>query len=765
MRFKFLFLLPLVFLSSCQSQKLIQTNSVIIPQPNFQQINDGYFVLSSTTQLVADETFDFSVDFLKQFVEQGSAIRFSEIASNSKIIFQLDQTISSEEGYKLDISKNQITVLAKTDAGAFYAVQSLRQLLPEGLENQSFKDDKIYLKVQHIEDAPRFAYRGMHLDVGRHFFSVEFIKKYMDMLALLKMNTFHWHLTEDQGWRIEIKKYPKLQSVAAWRDETLIGHYNDMPHRFDGTKYGGFYTQEEVKEIVAYAKSRHITVIPEIEMPGHSQAAIAAYPHLGCTGENPRVAKLWGVFVDIYCPKEETFAFLEDVLDEVLELFPSEYIHIGGDEAPKTRWKNCDSCQALIKKEGLKDEHELQSYFITRMEKYLNGKGRQIIGWDEILEGGLATNATVMSWRGVEGAVAAAKQGHKVIMTPTSHCYFDYYQSDNDREPLAIGGLLPLEKVYHFNPIPDGLTATEAQFVMGAQGNVWTEYMKNEQQVEYMAFPRAVALSEVLWTSERNKNYTDFVNRLEHFHKRMGALDIHFANHLYEIKGELLSDENGSFYQLQSGETSKTIHFTTDDSEPAPQSEIYNNPISVNKNIHLKAAVFDENEKQLSTVFEETIKMHKAVGKKIELSVDPSKVYSGSGAAGLINGIQGSDKRYGDKEWLGFWGDDLEIIIDLGKIQEVRSISTRFFDAPGQWIYAPKDVMIKLINDLEDENEIGMSQLFIQEDKNIIKIQHSFTGFEGRYIVISIKNYGTIPDGAQGAGHKAWLFVDEVFVE
>lgn len=310
MRFKFLFLLPLVFLLSCQSQKSIQTSSEILPQPNFQKINDGNFVLSSTTQLVADETFDFSLDFLKQFVEQGSAIQFLKSESNSKIIFQLDQTISSDEGYKLDISKKQITVLAKTDAGAFYAVQTLRQLLPEGLENKSFKGNKIYLQAQHIEDAPQFNYRGMHLDVGRHFFPVEFIKKYIDMLTLLKMNTFHWHLTEDQGWRIQIKKYPKLQEVAAWRDETLIGHYNDMPHQFDGKQYGGFYTQEEVKEIVAYAKSRHITVIPEIEMPGHSQAAIAAYPELGCTGKNPGVAKLWGVFEDIYCPKEETFAFL-----------------------------------------------------------------------------------------------------------------------------------------------------------------------------------------------------------------------------------------------------------------------------------------------------------------------------------------------------------------------------------------------------------------------------------------------------------------------
>ena len=325
------------------------------------------------------------------------------------------------------------------------------------------------------------------------------------------MNTFHWHLTEDQGWRIEIKKYPKLQEIAAFRKETLIGHYNDQPHQFDGKPYGGFYTQEQIKEVVAYAKTRQVTIIPEIEMPGHSQAAIAAYPELGCSGEQVEVATKWGVFDEVYCPKESTFKFLEDVIDEVVALFPGKYIHIGGDEAPKTNWKNCEYCQKLIKKEGLKDEHGLQSYFIARMEKYINTKGKQIIGWDEILEGGLAPNATVMSWRGTSGAVQAAKEGHDVILTPGSHCYFDHYQSENENEPLAIGGFLPLEKVYHFNPIPEGLTDKEATYVLGAQGNVWTEYMQTEKQVEYMAFPRAVALSEVLWSSPEHKNYSDFI--------------------------------------------------------------------------------------------------------------------------------------------------------------------------------------------------------------------------------------------------------------
>lgn len=737
---------------------------MIIPKPQSQITHSGYFTISSKTQIIADENFKVSVSFLKEFIENGSAIRFREGESTSKIVFQLDESLASNEAYKLDISEKQITISANNDTGAFYAVQSVRQLLPEALENQTFTENKINIQAQHIEDAPQFAYRGMHLDVGRHFFSVEFIKKYIDMLALLKMNTFQWHLTEDQGWRIEIKKYPKLQEVAAWRDETLIGHYNDMPHQFDGKKYGGFYTQEEVKEIVAYAEKRHITIIPEIEMPGHSQAAIAAYPHLGCTGDNPGVAKLWGVFEDIYCPKEETFTFLEDVLDEVLELFPSEYIHIGGDEAPKTRWKQCESCQALIKKEGINDEHELQSYFITRMENYLNSKGRQIIGWDEILEGGLAPNATVMSWRGVEGAVAAAKQGHKVIMTPTSHCYFDYYQSDNDSEPLAIGGFLPLEKVYHFNPIPEGLSAEESQFVLGAQGNLWTEYIKDEKQAEYMAFPRAVALSEVLWTQDEHKNYEDFVKRLQHFQKRMDVLNVNYANHLYEIKSEIKPDESGILLELKPESNSNPIFYTTDGSKPNRQSNKYENALTISEDLHIKAAVFDENGKQLSSIFEETITMHKAVGKKIELSVAPSKVYSGSGAAGLINGIQGSEKRYGDKEWLGFWGDDLVVEIDLGAATQINKISTRFYHAIGQWIYAPSTVEVALL-DSEKDTLIKQNGILFDGEKNLKNLEVRFENLDARYIQLTIKNYGIIPVGAQGAGHKAWLFVDEVFAE
>jgi len=747
-------LLILVFISflfNCKNEEKISSEVLIIPQPSEQITNKGSFILNASTGINYDDAFKISAEFLKSYIEEGSNIK---LKANNTISFIKDDTLA-DEGYSLEILPNTIEINAKTDQGAFYAVQSLRQLLPVEFENGSYSENEIAIPCTSIKDAPEFTYRGMHLDVGRHMFSVDFIKKYIDALAMLKMNTFHWHLTEDQGWRIEIKKYPKLQEVAAFRNETLIGHYSDQPHQFDGKTYGGFYTQEEIKEVVAYAQNRFVTVIPEIELPGHAQAAIAAYPELGCTGEQVEVVTKWGVYEEIYCPKEETLTFLKDVLDEVLALFPSKYIHIGGDEAPKTRWENCDHCQALIKKEGLKDEHELQSYFISRIEKYLNGKGRQIIGWDEILEGGLAPNATVMSWRGINGAIEAAKQHHNVIMTPTSHCYFDYYQSENDNEPIAIGGFLPLEKVYSFNPIPEELNEEESKYVLGAQGNIWTEYIKTSEHVEYMAFPRIFAMSEVVWSKQENKNYADFVKRVENFHKRLDALDINYANHLYEIEGELLSDDNGLHYQLQTLTDGKTIRFTLDDSEPTVNSEAYTKPIPITESVSIKASVFNSDQK-LGTTFSQDINLHKAVGKQITINKEPHKSYPGSGAEGLVNGISGSDSRYGDKEWLGFWGENIEITIDLGKETEINSIETRFHNGQGQWIYAPKGIKITFDNK-------DWEYKFKNSDRKLYNVEYK-TISTTRYIKLNIPNYGIIPEGKQGAGNKAWTFIDEIIV-
>jgi len=424
------------------------------------------------------------------------------------ILTQNEKLSINPEGYKLSIDAEKISIEATTEKGLFYGLQSLMQMV---MKNR--KASMVVLPCIIIEDYPRFGYRGMSLDVGRHHFPVSFIKHYIDLMSQYKLNTFHWHLTEDQGWRIEIKKYPKLAEISAFRAQTIIGRTRDKVHHYDNTPYGGFYTQDEVREVVAYAASKHITVIPEIEMPGHSLAALAAYPELAC-GDNPgpfKTAERWGIFEDVYCAgKEHTFKFLQDVLDEVMELFPSEYIHIGGDECPKTKWKTCTYCQARIKKQKLKDEYALQSYFIGRIEKYLNKKGRQIIGWDEILEGGLAPNATVMSWRGVKGGIEAAKQKHKVIMTPNTFLYFDYLQSKSTEEPLNIGGFLPLKTVYSYEPLSDELMPEQHQFIRGVQANIWTEFMKTPEKVLYMILPRMLALSEIAWSQPVSKSWTEF---------------------------------------------------------------------------------------------------------------------------------------------------------------------------------------------------------------------------------------------------------------
>lgn len=510
----------------------------IIPQPVKVVRNAGNFVITAQTSLVVTNKEDnATAAFLNGYLSNyyGFVLPIAKKANTNYIKLTSQKNIEGlkSEGYTFKSDKNGVEITGNAPIGTFYGMQTLIQLLPVE------KSKSLAIAAVEVKDEPRFEYRGAMLDVGRHYFPVAFVKKYIDYLALHKMNYFHWHLTEDQGWRIEIKKYPKLTEVGSKRNGSIIGSYPGKGS--DNTPEGGFYTQEEVQDIVKYASDRFITVIPEIEMPGHGSAAIAAYPELSCfpnektqlpdnmisakskqemaNGRNKIVQETWGVHSDVYVPSEYTFKFLQDVIDEVIVLFPSKYIHVGGDEAPKDAWKKSEFCQQLIKEKGLKDEHGLQSYFIQRMEKYINGKGRTLIGWDEILEGGLAPNAIVMSWRGEEGGIAAAKENHKVIMTPGSHVYLDHSQTKNEKE-VTIGGYLPIETVYAYEPIPKELNEQQAKFVLGAQGNVWTEYMANPAKVEYMIFPRLSALSEVLWSSKENKNWSGFQTKIETMKKR-----------------------------------------------------------------------------------------------------------------------------------------------------------------------------------------------------------------------------------------------------
>lgn len=524
--------LLIIFISVVHAIASEDVRYPIIPKPAVLTAQKGEFIIDINTKIIAKEGVELkkATDFLKQAIAISSGLNVTYASSGKKnvILFQADEHIKAEEGYKLDIEKQQILIKYKTARGAFMAIQTLRQLFPDHKDKQSFA-----IPAVKIEDNPRFEHRGVMLDVARHYFPVDFIKKYIDLLAIYKINTFHIHLNDDQGWRIEIKKYPKLQEIASWRKETRVGHRNTVPQKFDGKKHGGFYTQQELRDIVAYADERFITVIPEIDIPGHSQALLAAYPNLGCRDTTYQVSTDWGVHKEILCPKEETFQFLEDVFNEVITIFPGKYIHIGGDEVPKDRWKESAFCQQLIKKLNLKDEHELQSYFIQRVEKFLNSKGKAIIGWDEILEGGLAPNATVMSWRGEKGGIAAAKLGHNVIMSPNAFMYLDYYQTAlrNKIEPLANTAILPLNKVYSYNPVPDSLSKEEAKYILGPQANLWAEYISTPEKAELMTFPRVCAMAEVGWTALDRKDYNDFLNRLNTNVKYLEARKVNFARY------------------------------------------------------------------------------------------------------------------------------------------------------------------------------------------------------------------------------------------
>ncbi len=549
----------------------------VVPKPSFIKKLSGNFSLNSQTRIIAtgDETRPLAEmlnDYLLKTFGFKLQVEAAETQNKNIIVFSSDATTAAES-YRLRADKKIIRIEGR-EVGLFYGLQTLIQLLPA--------ESKAALEIPAVEisDHPRFRYRGMHLDVGRHFFPIEFIKKYLDLMARYKMNYFHWHLTEDQGWRIEIKKYPRLTEIGSRRKETIKDQMFN-PFTGDGLPYGGYYTQEQIKEIVAYARSRFITIVPEIEMPGHALSALAAYAELSCTGGPFEVGTTWGVYNDVYCPKEETFKFLEDVLAEVISLFPGPFVHIGGDECPKDRWKECSHCQALIKREGLKDEHELQSYFIRRIEKFLSARNRRLIGWDEILEGGLAPNATVMSWRGQQGGIEAARLRHDVIMTPTDHCYFDYAQGSS-REPINIGGYIPLGKVYAFNPVPAELSAEEQKYILGAQGNVWTEYMKTPDKVEYMVFPRMLALAEVLWSPQESRDYRDFLNRLP---SQLASLERERVSFRIPepvgLQDVLTTEDRAVKIQLESFAPGSRIYYTLDGSLPDERSKFYEKPFKV----------------------------------------------------------------------------------------------------------------------------------------------------------------------------------------
>ena len=557
----------------------------IVPKPRSLEIGKGTFSLTRETRILIVKPEDRGManllrNYLKSAVGVDLKITTKSPKRGNRIRIQTsdDVVLLKDDGYyTIETSNAELFLYAPNDLGLFYAFQTLKQLIPPDANGTAA------IPLVKIEDQNRFPYRGMHLDVSRHFMPVEFVKKYIDLLAQYKFNYFHWHLTDDQGWRIEIKKYPRLTEIGSKRSETHVGNYSPT-FKGDGIPVEGFYTQEQIRDVVKYAKDRYITVIPEIELPGHASAALAAYPQLGCKQDYKyEVKKTWGIFKEVFCPTDETFKFLEDVIDETIALFPdSPYIHIGGDEVLKDHWKESAFVQELKKRENLKDEHEVQSYFVQRIEKFVNSKGKKIIGWDEILEGGLAPNATVMSWRGMKGGIEAAKAKHDVIMTPTDYAYLDYGQGDPATEPINIGGYLPLEKVYSFDPVPKELTADEAKYIIGGQANIWTEYLKKGENVEYMAFPRMLAIAESVWSTRENKNYVDFRQRLNAQFARLDAQNVNYR--IPEPPGlvnRVLADGEIANLDLSTPIPGARVFYTVDGSTPDEKSTPFSKPIQI----------------------------------------------------------------------------------------------------------------------------------------------------------------------------------------
>jgi len=781
-KFVILFLLILVLLS-CQQKTQVMSEIAVIPQPLSMEKGAGSFRLNTKTLVgyLADqpESGTMAATFAQMvFPATGFELKTKAVTDpgmeKNLVLFRLlnpDDTLSTE-GYHLEVSEQQILVSAKTAQGLYYGLQSLMQLLPPEIYSTVKQDVEWMVPAVKILDEPRFPYRGMHLDVSRHFFPKEFVKKYIDLIAHYKMNIFHWHLTDDNGWRIEIKKYPELTTVGAWRVDRENEKWNNRTPPKPGEKatYGGFYTQEDIREIVQYAASKYVEIIPEIEMPGHTSAVMAAYPELACFKKDFYVQPggYWPI-TDIFCAgKEETFQFLENVLSEVIELFPSQYVHVGGDEADRTNWKTCRLCQQRMRAEKLKDDAELQSYFIKRIEKFLTAHNKKLIGWDEILDGGLAPSATVMSWRGVEGGIASARMGHQVIMCPVSHCYFDYYQANPEFEPEAIGGFTTLKKVYHYEPVPEELNAEEAKYISGAQGNLWTEYIATPDHAEYMALPRMTALAEVVWSKKEARNWDDFRQRFETEKKRLKLMDVNYSEGSWQVDFTTTYDSvTRSFTVTPESEIlNAAIRYTLDGSEPTSKSELYTKPILIQKTSTLKAAVFEKG-KLKEKVSEKTIISHSGIGPSVKYLSLPSERYFSSGAPALVDGLTGS-LSHGDGFWQGFNGKDAEVVIDLHSIQTVNKVSASFLHNQRSWILLPVTLEVQFSDD--GISFSGGKTLFPDFDQKADTIAiHKFLldnlTAKTRYIRFFARNATPLPAWHPGKGEPAWLFIDEIMIE
>lgn len=757
---------------ACSEKRTLNSDYEIIPKPlDVNCKGDASFLLKDGVAVIYPENnrkMQDNAEFLVDYVERQTGVKLTSYAGmpvDGAICLTLDLNDDNAEAYKLIVNDKRVCISGASEAGVFYGIQTLRKSLPVA------QDINVNLSAVEIYDKPRFAYRGAMLDVARHFYTVDEVKTFIDMLALHNINRFHWHLTDDQGWRIEIKKYPKLMSVASERKETVVGRwYSGI---YDGKPYGGYYTQDELRDVIDYAAKRHITIIPEVDLPGHMQAALTAYPELGCTGGPYEVRTIWGVSQDVLCVGNDfTLQFVKDVLSEVADIFPSEYIHIGGDECPKVRWEKCPKCQERIKSLGLKSdakhtkEQRLQSYMIQEAAKYLKEKGKRIIGWTEILEGGLVPDATLMSWIGESGGIEAAHQHHDVIMTPNTYLYFDYYQSKKvEDEPLAIGGYLPIEKTYNYEPMPKELTEEEQQYIKGVQANLWTEYIPIFSQVQYMVLPRLGAAAEVQWTDPSKKDYKDFLRRVPHLVAVYDCYGWNYATHVYDVNVDMKADTVNHVLNVQlSTMADDPIYYTLDGQDPTEKSLKYTKPFTIDQSVVLKTmAVHPDRTSKISV---DTIRFNKATLKPVVLLQPNESRFSPDGPVVLVDGRNGNHS-FDTGAWLAVAGNDLEAVINMQAETILSSASVYVYVRKDAWLFDARGFSVSVSSDNKNYKEVASQeykQMQESDSDGIIEHELSFDPCKATYVKIKVISEKSMPDWHWDAGKAPFLLVDEIIL-
>lgn len=754
--------------ASCAPEREMPQVS-IIPEPSCVELYGSFLDIADLSCNIDSEVDAESRNAIEGFMQDlADTCDFSLPKNKSLFSFAVNPNLQPE-AYVVDINFRRAVVEASSFNGFLYAMETLRQLLPVQIYTGEHADWK--LPCLRIEDAPRFGYRGMHLDVARHFYGVAQVKKYLDIMAVHKMNTFHWHLTDDQGWRVEIKKYPKLVEIGSMRKETAIGKgWYDV--KYDGIPHGGYYTQDEIREIVAYAASKGITIIPEIDVPAHMLAAVASYPELSCTGEQYDVWGRWGVSPNIMCAgKEESFRFLEDVFLEIIDLFPGKYIHIGGDECPKTRWAECPACQARIRELGYENDEKaltyLQGYVTNRVEAFLAEHGRSIIGWDEILDGKISQSATIMSWRGSDGGIAAAKAGHDAIMTPNSYCYLDYYQSRKIQdEPFAIGGFVSVEKVYSFEPYTPEMTPEQRDHILGVQANLWTEYIKTLEHLEYMLLPRMSAVSEVQWCVEGQRDYNRFLDKMTHMLEIYKAMGFNYAKHIFEVIPVIGVDTEKGCPEVElTTQGDAPMYYTLDGSDPTVSSTRYTAPVCVAEGEIFKAIV--DREDMETKVFTQTFSTHKAMGKPISMNTDPHPLYSAGLPESLVNGVLNESQDAAAGEWMAWYGEPVDVVIDM-KGEACSKVSVRTFVSKWEDMYPPLGLAVFASEDNVDFKELASEEYPIETETvpdGIKLFDVEFPQTSAKYIKVVVKTVPALPQWSERPGRPAYLFLDEIKVE